>query len=205
MFRNPRYRPSPAMVIACTALTVSLAGTGYAAIRLPANSVGAAQIKKNSISSSKIRNYTLVKADFRPSQLPRGPRGLPGIPGAIGPAGPAGPSGPAGPAGPQGPAGAPASASAIAVRTANVTVPGNAAGNGAYATRSVAVNCAANERAIGGGTSWNVDSTNDLELMTVSSQVVLTGAKTTGWRARGASDIAGNAVLTVAALCERIA
>jgi hypothetical protein len=199
MPRILRYRPSPAMVVACAALTVSLAGTGYAAFRLPANSVGAAQLKKNSVTSSKIRNYTLVKADFRPSQLPRGPRGLPGIPGAIGP------TGPAGPAGPQGAPGAPASASAITARTANVTVPGNAAGNGAYATRSVAVNCASNERAIGGGTSWNVDSSNDLELMTVYSQVVLTGTKTTGWRARGASDIAASAVFTVAALCERIA
>jgi hypothetical protein len=194
-------RPSPGTVIACVALAVSLGGTGYAALRLPANSVGTAQLKRNSVVSSKIRNYTLVRADFKPSQVPRGPRGLPGVPGPIGPTGPAGP---AGPAGPQGPAGAPGSASVITIRTSAVTVPGNTAGNGSYATRSVAVNCASNERAIAGGTSWNVDSTNDLELMTVYSQVVLTGTKTTGWRARGSSDIAPNAVFTVAALCERV-
>ena len=37
-----RYVPSPAMVVACLALTVALAGTSYAAIKLPANSVGTA-------------------------------------------------------------------------------------------------------------------------------------------------------------------
>ena len=199
MPRILRYRPSPAMVVACAALSVSLAGSGYAAFKLPANSVGAAQLKKDSITTSKIRNYTLVKADFKPSQLPRGSRGLPGIPGPIGPAGPAGPPGP------QGAAGAPASASVITVRTANVAVPGNAAGNGAYATRAVAVNCAANERAIAGGSSWNMDSSPDLELITVTSQVILTGGKPTGWRAKGGSDIANAAVFTVAALCERVA
>ncbi len=35
-----RRLPSPAMVVACVALTVALGGTGYAAIKLPRNSVG---------------------------------------------------------------------------------------------------------------------------------------------------------------------
>ena len=35
-----RRLPSPAMVVACAALTVALGGTGYAAIKLPRNSVG---------------------------------------------------------------------------------------------------------------------------------------------------------------------
>jgi hypothetical protein len=39
MFRLMRFRPSPAMVVACTALLISLGGVGYSAIRLPANSV----------------------------------------------------------------------------------------------------------------------------------------------------------------------
>jgi hypothetical protein len=40
MKRFPHVRPSPAMVVARAALFVSLSGVGYAAIVLPANSVG---------------------------------------------------------------------------------------------------------------------------------------------------------------------
>ena len=36
----PRRLPSPAMIVACLALTVALGGTSYAAIKLPAASVG---------------------------------------------------------------------------------------------------------------------------------------------------------------------
>lgn len=39
-----RYLPSPAMVVACTALAVALGGTGYAALTLPRNSVGTKQL-----------------------------------------------------------------------------------------------------------------------------------------------------------------
>jgi hypothetical protein len=70
--------PSPAMVVACTALLVSLGGVGYAAIRLPANSV----------TSKQVKNYSLLKKDFKRHQLPRGPRGLKGVQGARGPTGP---------------------------------------------------------------------------------------------------------------------
>lgn len=80
-------RPSPAMVVACVALAVALGGTGYAALRLPANSVGTRQLKKNAVISSKVKNHSLRALDFRPGQLPRGPVGPPG------PAGPAGPPG----------------------------------------------------------------------------------------------------------------
>ena len=43
MKRLLRHRPSPAMVVSLLALTVALGGTGYAAIVLPANSVGTTQ------------------------------------------------------------------------------------------------------------------------------------------------------------------
>ena len=43
-------RPSPAMVVACLALGIALAGTSYAAIKLPANSVGAKQLKRNAVT-----------------------------------------------------------------------------------------------------------------------------------------------------------
>lgn len=81
-----RFRPSPAMVIACLALLLALGGTGYAATRLPRNSVTTVQVK----------DFSLLARDFQRGQLPRG---------AVGPAGPAGPAGPQGPAGPAGTSG----------------------------------------------------------------------------------------------------
>jgi hypothetical protein len=73
------------MVVACIALIVALGGTGYAAIRLPRNSVGATQLKANAVTSGKVRNGSLSSKDFRRSSLPRGPRGPagPSAPGAI--------------------------------------------------------------------------------------------------------------------------
>lgn len=71
------------MVIACLALLVALGGTGYAAIKLPRNSVTTVQVKDRS----------LLARDFRAGQLPRGAKGAPGPAGATGPAGPQGPAG----------------------------------------------------------------------------------------------------------------
>jgi hypothetical protein len=98
-----RHHPSPAMVVAVLALVVALGGTGYAAVVLPANSVGAKQLKKkavtgakiarNAVTSGKVKNGSLRKTDFAKGQLPAGPTG------------PAGPAGRTGNTGPQGPAG----------------------------------------------------------------------------------------------------
>jgi hypothetical protein len=81
-------RPSPALVVACLALLISLGGTGYAALKLPRNSVGTAQLKKNAVTSVKVRNHSLRRVDFKAGQLPAGRRG---------PQGPQGPPGPPGP------------------------------------------------------------------------------------------------------------
>jgi hypothetical protein len=79
-------RPSPAMVIACLALLVALAGTGVAAVSivLPPNSVGTLQLRTGAVTSAKVRNGSLLRADFASGQVPAG---------AIGPVGPAGPQG----------------------------------------------------------------------------------------------------------------
>ena len=92
-----RRRPSPAIVIACIALMVALGGTGYAAVRLPANSVGTAQLKNSAVTSLKVKDGSLLRADFKAGQVPAGPAGAAGAPGAAGPAGPPGATGPAGP------------------------------------------------------------------------------------------------------------
>ncbi len=86
-----KHRPSPAMVLAIVALIVALGGTGYAAIKLPANSVGTAQLKKDAVTSLKVKNGSLLAGDFKAGQVPAGPAGPTGSPGAAGPAGPAGP------------------------------------------------------------------------------------------------------------------
>jgi len=76
------------MVVACIALIVALGGTGYAAIKLPRNSVGNKQLRSNAVTSAKVRNGTLTAKDFTSSALKRGPRGPVGpkgdsAPGAI--------------------------------------------------------------------------------------------------------------------------
>lgn len=89
--------PSPALAISLVALAVALSGTAVAAsVALAPNSVGTAQLKRNAVTSIKVKNGTLVRADFKKKQIPAGKRG---------PAGPAGPAGAAGPAGEPGPAG----------------------------------------------------------------------------------------------------
>lgn len=84
-----RFRPSPALIVACFALLVALGGTSIAAVNaLPRNSVGTAQLKNNAVVSSKVKDGSLLAKDFASGQLQAGP------------AGPAGAAGPAGPAGP---------------------------------------------------------------------------------------------------------
>jgi hypothetical protein len=67
---------SPAMVVACLALLVSLTGTSVAAVSQLANgSVGTLQLKNNAVTSKKVKNRSLLRADFRAGQIPAGARG----------------------------------------------------------------------------------------------------------------------------------
>jgi len=79
--------------ISLLALFVALGGTSYAVIHLPRGSVGPRELRKNAVSSSKVRDGSLRLADLRSSAR----RALHG---QAGPAGPAGPSGPGGETGP---------------------------------------------------------------------------------------------------------
>ena len=98
-------RPSPALVVACIALLVSLTGTAVATVsQLPRASVGTPQLKNNAVNSKKVKNGSLLRADFKTGQIPAGARG------------PAGPAGATGPAGAAGPAGAPGAAGAAATK-----------------------------------------------------------------------------------------
>jgi hypothetical protein len=81
VFQNGRY----ANVTATLALIVALAGTSYAAITLPARSVGSRQLKSgavtnnklhaNAVTSAKVRNRSLRAVDFKTGQLPAGAPG----------------------------------------------------------------------------------------------------------------------------------
>ena len=88
--RRIRDHVTSAHVIAMLALFLAIGGTGYAALKLPKNSVGSKQIKKNAVTSAKVKNGSLKKADFQAGQLPAGPKGAkgdtgtPGTPGATG-------------------------------------------------------------------------------------------------------------------------
>jgi hypothetical protein len=64
-------RPSPAMVIACIALTVALAPASYASVSqlLPADSVGTPQLKMAAVTSNKVRDFSLRKWDFKKGEL----------------------------------------------------------------------------------------------------------------------------------------
>jgi hypothetical protein len=100
-------RPSPAVAIALVALFVAMGGTGYAALKLPKNSVGSKQIKSSAVGSSEVKDGALVSKDFKAGQLPAGPqgpigpkgdKGEPGTPGTNGTNGSNGTDGAPGPA-----------------------------------------------------------------------------------------------------------
>jgi hypothetical protein len=81
-------------VVAYVALFFALGGVGYAAAKIPRNSVGNAQLKRNAVTSSKVKNGTLTAADFAKGVIKAGPAGPQGPQGATGPTGPTGPAGP---------------------------------------------------------------------------------------------------------------
>jgi hypothetical protein len=190
-------RPSPAMVVACLALTVALGGTSVAAVsQLARNSVGPRQLQTGAVTNPKIRNNavnsakvaprSLLRSDFAAGQLPAGP---------IGPQGPAGPAGPAGAAGPAGVIGA------ITVRTNAVSIPSSAATDGLYTTARVTRLCEGNERAISGGTSWSDDDAN-LELWTSELEPQLNAQnQVVGFGAVGGNDSTQTSTFTVHVLC----
>ena len=64
-------KPSPSFALSLLALFVALGGTGYAAIQFPKASIGGKQLKKNAVSSAKVRNGALRLRDFKASERSR--------------------------------------------------------------------------------------------------------------------------------------
>jgi hypothetical protein len=107
---RPWSHISYANVTATLALFAALGGGAYAAVTLERNSVksrhiGPGQVKRpdiarNAVDSRRVRNGSLLAADFRAGQLPRGETGPQGPQGPAGPQGLTGQTGQTGPPGP---------------------------------------------------------------------------------------------------------
>ena len=146
--------PSPAMLVACVALAVSLGGVSYAAGVLPKNSVGAAQLQKkavtraklmkNAVTGVKVKNGSLSAADFKAGQLPAGPQGPKGDPGLPGPRGDKGNPGAQGAQGDQGDPGVNGVSGYQEVTGPDKTL---SVGQAGLST----ANCPAGKRVVGGG------------------------------------------------------
>lgn len=108
-------------------------GAAFAATQLPKNSVGGKQLKKNAVTSVKVKDRSLSKADFKAGQLPAGP---------------------AGPAGPQGPAGSDAFGELVYKEGAVVEIANNEQG-------AVSVDCDAGYHVVGGGIFSSAEETGE--------------------------------------------
>ena len=136
-----RHLGSPAMIVACVSLVVSLGGVSYAATVLPKHSVGTTQLQKKAVTRAKLRNNavtgakvddgSLRAADFKSGQLPAGPQGPKGNPGPQGPKGDKGDPG----------------LTDVTVRTSGIrSIPANS-------LKGADAQCQAGELALGGGAS----------------------------------------------------
>jgi hypothetical protein len=200
-------KPTPkyANVTATLALFVALGGTSYAAATISSadvqngslrsvdikneslksqdvdnGSLTGSDLKNGSIKSSDVDNASLLAADFKPGELP---------------AGPTGPQGPQGVQGPQGPAGA---TNVVARRTDNIVPNGGAERHD--------VQCAAGERAVGGGAGFGGVAFDDRiilfsEPIEADGTIPEAGETATGWSAGGGNVSGFPQVMNVHVLC----
>jgi hypothetical protein len=171
-------RPSGAMVVACLALFVALAGTSYATVlNVPRNSVGTPNLKRNAVTARKLApnavrtahvlDGTLLAADFKAGQIPQGAKGDKGDPGAPG-------------------------LSGVQVVTAQKKVM-----NALYNAQSVS--CPAGKRVLGGGVRTSVVNAASGPFVYNSNP-----NGTTGWTAEMASSPAQSWTMTVYAVCANV-
>jgi hypothetical protein len=167
------------LVLSITALVVAVLGAtplGEAARNqlVPRNSVGTAQLRTNAVVSSKVRNGSLLAADFRRGQLPRGP------------------AGPQGPVGPQGQAGA-AGVSGREIRFAT-------SANDSSSFKTASATCSAGKQMLGGGVAITPTSASVPVAITTS---YFNGTAWVG-AARETSGFGGSWVLNVIAICATV-
>jgi hypothetical protein len=147
--RRVRARLTYANVMSSVAVFMVLGGSAYAATALPKNSVGSKQIKSSAVTSSKVKDGSLLSKDFKAGQLKAGatgPQGAKGAQGSTGAAGPQGPQGAKGEQGSIGPAGPGArwalvnkAHTAILAQSGGITIT-TVAGGGVYLDMGADVN-----------------------------------------------------------------
>jgi hypothetical protein len=178
MTRITRHKPSPALITSIVALVVAMGGTSYAAIKLPRNSVGSAQLRSNAVTSAKVRNGSLLKQDFKASQLPRGPQGVQG------------------PQGPAGPVGANGATHVVFSDSAGTTVAADADGSDSVA-------CPDGTKATGGGVFvTNGDQIAHVDApVTESDTTADANDQPNGWEGAIHNNTGGDVTLVVEAIC----
>jgi hypothetical protein len=100
-----RSKITYANIVATLALFIALGGASYAAIKLPADSVGTSQLKSGAVTGDKVKNGSLHRSDFAPGELPVATQGVPGPAGQAGAKGEGGDRGATGETGQRGEAG----------------------------------------------------------------------------------------------------
>lgn len=169
--------------LAVIALLFAMAGTSYAAVSLPKNSVGSKQLRKNAVVSSKVKDGSLLKKDFKAGQLPAGPQG---------PQGPQGAQGPQGPAGKDGKDGSNAATNVVIRDSDGVTVA-----DGEDGFDSVA--CDDGETATGGGVFVTGDNTG--VAVNESDATADDNGDPNGWEGGVHNASGGDVTLVVEAIC----
>jgi hypothetical protein len=154
-------RPSPALVIACTALFLALGGGAYAATSTPDGSVSHDKLANNAVWHNNVRQGSIhldSLSGWVQNQLTEpGPRGPRGPMGPMGPRGPQGATGPKGDPGHQGRGGFNCAFYSVEKYTGTV-------GTGAIATAACDPNDATHSQkyaAIAGGVQ-NTDSNTNM-------------------------------------------
>jgi hypothetical protein len=191
-------------IVAVTALVVAVLGTtplGQAASRfvLPRDSVGALQLKTSAVTGLKVKNGTLMAADFKAGQIPAGPKGDPGAQGPKGDPGAQGSKGDPGEQGAQGiqgQPGAPAGANAVMRRSFHLISAGSDGWWRAY--------CNAGERATGGGARFADVVAGDAILNSSPTDANLNsidGAAPVGWIVFAHNAAASDRALYVTVVC----
>ena len=186
-----RKRLTYANVMSSIAVFLVLGGAAFAAVKLPKNSVGTKQLKNNAVTSAKVKDGSLLGADFAAGQLPAGPQGPKGEKGEKGDKGEKGEKGE------EGEEGAPG-ATNVTVARVETTIPAGGSGS------AVAV-CPAGSRATGGGVN-PVGVTAEAALIksypsTGGVSQAETGDTPTAWGGWAHNPTGGTATLYVFAIC----
>jgi Collagen triple helix repeat (20 copies) len=158
--------------VALLALFLAMGGTSYAAVTLPRNSVGSAQIRNQAVTLAKLSPSALVRLHGLPGAA--GPAGAAGATGATGAQGSTGPAGPQGPKGDTGPSGV---GRTLTVRT-------NSHDIAAGVLEQMESDCQPGEIAVSGGASTGVgDGSGNFGVYLQTSRPTPTSGTPTGWTA----------------------